>query len=409
MNPTSDELPCDDSAVSAPPPGPSERPRTLFVHVPKSGGTTLDGIFRDHYVGTPLYPSLWGTKFGDVLAQINDPANAYVGGHYPLAAFQADSFDVKVTTLRNPLDIIYSRLSFANKIANEPPEHRSPAEVAGRKKRVYEPFYTPHFDLERLTIDSNYGIALGLQQYVGLCSVDEVIAELETFDHVLDFDRLDDEIKALLIEKGFFPYRDIPKKRAYSYVPDRERADRLLCDFDRSFYEIASRQFRDIPGDIESRYEQYRADYCEARGIDLQVHQGRSLDLRGPVGSGWFNVEASDKGTPFRWSEDRHATVEIPVAQAGVYGVYLYLTPAVIEGFRLTACTTLGARTFPVTKVGDNGVQVYAALVATTSHDWIQFEINIDKSSGDTSVPKHGDVRSLGVALGHAYIIRHPG
>lgn len=384
------------------------RSRTLFIHVPKSGGTTLDCMFRDHFYDTPLYPTLDSNQFGLHLSQINDPANWYVGGHYPVNTVDINRFDCKITTLRDPLDVICSSISFANKISNLPAESPSQTELQGKRMAIYEKYYTPYFDTERYCIDLGYGIAQGLQHYVGNCDIQEVLEHTRKFNYVFDFRRLDDEIKYFLIQNHYFPYYSIYKKRAYRYQPDYERAKHLLTDFDQRFYQIASSQFRPIPDDIETRYQQYRDYYCKTRGLALQIHQSKNLDLRGPIGSGWFNVEKSERGTAFRWSEDRHATIEIPVAQAGLYAVYLYLTPSDIDGFKLRIRTTQNERSFPITQISDNGVQLYKAFVFTRSHDWIHVDIDIDKQKPGGSVPGHGDVRSLGVALGHAYIVRHP-
>ena len=87
--------------------------------------------------------------------------------------------------------------------------------------------------------------------------------------------------------------------------------------------------------------------------------------------------------------------------------MYLYVTPADIEAFTITASTTLGAQTFPVAKLAERGVQLFKVLVTTSSHDWIHIDIDIVKKSGAKELPADGDVRSLGVALGHAYIVRH--
>ena len=385
-----------------------DRLKTLLVHVPKSGGTTLDCIFRDHFCDTPLYPPVGPNKLGDVLDQLNAPDNRYVGGHYPIGAVNFDSFDCKVTILRNPLDIICSRLSFQNKLANAPQESLTPLELSGRKMQVYERYFSPRFDRERCKIDARAGMFQGVQQYVVTSDMQEICEQVVKFDYVIDFAKLDDEIKFFIISNKFFPYRSIEKKRAYSYEPDRNRARKLLCEFDHHFYETASLLFRRVPSDIKSRYEQYRSDYCESQGLSLQVHQGHSIDLRGPIGSGWFNVEIAEHGEPFRWSENLHATVEIPVARAGLYRVQLYVTASAVEGFRLTASTTRELRTFPVIEERIGGVRVFTTMVTTGSHDWIHVDIGIDKSTRDSSLPENGDVRPLGISLGRVYIVSNP-
>ena len=54
-----------------------------------------------------------------------------------------------------------------------------------------------------------------------------------------------------------------------------------------------------------------------------------------------------------------------------------------------------------------NGVQLFKVLVTTSSHDWIHIDIAIVKKSGASAPPARADLRSLGVALGSAYIVRH--
>lgn len=407
MKPLAQQPPHDDAAA-AHPQAANGRPKTLFIHVPKSGGTTLDSIFRDHFFDTPLHAPVGPNKLGGVLDQLRDPRNRYVGGHYPVGTVQVDAFERKVTILRNPLDVICSRLSFKNKLANAPPEALSPLELAGRELRIYEKYFSPRFDIEACKSDARMGVFRGLGSYVSTCAFQEVVEQIDRFDDVLDFARLDDGIKRFLIENGYFPYQRIQRKRAYAYEPDHERAKKLLWEFDQRFYDAASTRFRRIPGDIETRYEQYRADYCETQGLSLPVLEARTLDLRGPIGSGWYNVETSERGSPFRWSEDRHATVEIPVAHAGVYEVRLSVTASVVDDFRLTARTTLEPRAFPVTESRSEGARVFTARVVTRSHDWIHLEIALERTAASADVPQEGDVRPLGVVLGNVHIARQP-
>jgi hypothetical protein len=399
-------LPAD--AVPAHPQAAPGRPKVVFIHVPKSGGTTLDTIFRDHFFDTPLYPPVGPNKLGGVLDQLRDPRNRYVGGHYPVGTVPLDAFDRKVTIVRSPLDVICSRLSFKNKLANAPPEALSPLELAGATLRIYEKYFSPCFEVERCKSDARQGVFQGLGSYVPTCAFQEVVDQVYAFDDVLDFARLDEGIKCFLIENGYFPYRSIQKKRAYAYEPDYERARKLLSEFDERFYAAARERFRTIPSDVELRYEQYRADYCRTRGLSLQVHEERRLDLRGPIGSSWFNVETSEEGKPFRWSEDRHATVEIPVAQAGIYDVTLSVTASAVDDVLLTACTTLEPRAFPVTESRTAGAQVFTAQVVTRAHDWIHLAFDLQRSAATTAVPQEGDVRALGVVLGDVRVARRP-
>jgi hypothetical protein len=384
-----------------------ERVKTLFVHVPKSGGTTLDCIFRDHFYDTPLYPLIGPEGFGLHLARINHPDNWYVGGHIPVATINGNQFKNKVTILRDPLETICSSLSFFNKIYNLPENHKFDHENNGQKMAIFEKYYTQYFDTKRYLIDLNYGVGQGLDTYIDKATINEVIENTNKFNYVFDFANLNSEIQHFIIDNNYFPYYAIDKKRHYAYQPDFARAKMLLNQFDEEFYQALRSRFRHIPENIQTRYQQYREDYCKNKGIKLEVRQGKQLNLRCAIGSGWFNVEHSDLGNAFRWSEDKNASLEIPIASAGLYAIYLYITPGDVENFQLDISTLVNEHKFTAIKVVDSGIQIFKAFVFTRSHDWIHINIDI---YGKKSKPAGGnsDVRSLGIALGHVYISRQP-
>jgi len=398
------------ASENAPMPGPREwsRRSTLFIHVPKTGGTTLDSIFRDHYHATPLLPSTPFNLFGKYLNKFNDPDYKYIGGHYPLSTIDSTRFDFRVTVLREPLEGISSGISYMNKSAGLPPETLTDSERSGLKALTYQKFFTTHFDTERYLIDLHYGIDKGMRNYLFDCAVGEAFENIKKFTHVFDFNNFSGEVKRFIIQQGYFPYFQIEKKRGYSYRPDHARAKPLLSEFDEHFHRLSCSLLKKVPDDIDAQYEYYRENYCRTRGLALRLHEGRRLDLRMPLGSGWHHAERSDQGHPFRWSESTGATIEIPIAAAGLYAVYLYINPADVTDLQLSVFTLLHRQEFKSRLIHEQGVWVYEILVSTRAHEWIHIGMDLQKVAGGSPSQQSIDARGLGVTLGNVYVCRHP-
>lgn len=109
------------------------RPSTLlFVHIPKTAGTTFQSILRKLYSEPDrceLYPSWWVAKKGLELRPKREPFRA-VGGHFTygvhtkpeIRPFLEDDIHY-VTFLRDPVDRIVS--TFNHLINSDFPEHRA--------------------------------------------------------------------------------------------------------------------------------------------------------------------------------------------------------------------------------------------------------------------------------------------
>lgn len=399
------------SAVPQPSPMPDaswSRQATLFIHIPKTGGTTLDAIFRDHYFDAPLLPSTPFDLFGKYIDKFNDPSYPYIGGHYPISTIDIARFDRKITVLRDPVASISSGISYINKLNGVPQEALTDTEKSGLPALSYKKFFTTHFDTERYLIDLGYDVAKGMRNYLFDCAASAAVENIRRFTHVFDFEHFDGEVKRFIIEQRYFPYAEIGKKRQYAYRPDHARARPLLSEFDDQFHRLSTALLKKVPGNIDILYEQYREEYCKYRGLALRVHEGRRLDLRMPLGMGWHHVERSGPDACFRWSEPDAATIEIPVAAAGLYAVYLYVIPADVKNLQISMSTTLHPRRFEATLVNENNIVIYQSFVFTRAHDWIRVAIDMPDSAGAPSRTDSIDVRERGIILGNVYICRHP-
>lgn len=380
---------------------------TLFIHVPKTGGTTLCSILQDHYYNVPQLPHAAPADLGVYISKLNDPIYPFIGGHFPVSTICVERFEHKITVLRDPVDIISSAISFVHKVRNLPEDSLLQAEQEGAPICNFKIFFSLHFDTHRYKLDFDAGLADPFSQYISECTVIEAIEGLKKFTHVFDFSSLDGEIKRYIIERDFFPYSQISKKRRYAYLPDYERARKSLSEFDQSFYALGKEMFRELPKNIDSIYEQYRADYCREKGVELQIFEGKMLDLRAPIGIGWHSVDTSSHGTPFRWSEPSEATVEIPVRIAGTYAVVLFINPAKVSHLKIRAKTILSPRNFEVQLIHEKSMIVCQLFVVTRSHDWIHIDLTMEEEIA-TPCLAQTDVRELGLVLSGISISRQP-
>lgn len=372
---------------------------TLFIHVPKTGGTTLNSIFQDHYYNAPQLPHEGVLDLGKHISKLNDHAYPYIGGHYPLATVDANRFDYKITILREPIELIASAISYVQKLQHLPKDVLLQSEIDGTPIFIFKLFFSIEFDTEKYKQDFASDTATRLIEYFKECTADEAVARLKSFTHVFDFTRLDDEIKYFLIEQNFFPYSQISKKRSYPYQPDKDRARRSLDSFDDDFYRLGKAFFRKIPENIEYLYQRYRENYCKENGLKLNVFAGKWLDLRGPIGTGWHAAERSSDGVFFRWSESQYATIEIPIAEPGIYALIVNVNPAELTGLQISVKTVIQSRTFASNLIREEGLIKCQSFINLKSYDWVQVEINMEKEQSEASLSVESDQRELGLVL----------
>lgn len=410
MKSNNPSLVADDGTKCPPANGEFSFPRALFIHIPKSGGTTLDSILADHYSSLPIARNIQFSSSIELFSVLDRMEIRYVSGHFPVSMADVNGFDKKITIIRNPLDVLCSVISFSEKTGIHVPRLSS-ALAEGVKFEIYREYFSVDFDFDRFVIDKNYGVASGYLDYTEKCGVFEAVNAIAGFDTVLDFNCLDEGIKAMIMSEGFFPYSAIARNRSYNYLPDYECGRKLLSEFDEYFYANICSRFVGVSEDIGILYDRYKESYCKQKGISLEVYQGVSIDLRGPIGVGWNNFEVSERGAPFRWSETSNPTIELPIVNAGSYVVYFYWFRGQAKDIRFRISTLIGEGTFVPTIVRDNELCICRCFVSLHSPDWIYANLDIDKYSDaerQSTNQSSFDRRSLGIILGNVYIRRVP-
>jgi hypothetical protein len=383
-------------------------PRTLFVHIPKSGGTTLDSIISDQYLSLSIARNIQFSSSVSSFLEIDKVENCYVSGHFPVSIVDLEKFERKITIIRNPIDILCSVISFTEKMGIQVPR-LSAALEGGGKYEIYREYFSTNFDFGRFKIDKNYGMVSGYSDYIEKSSVCEALDTLDKFNIILDFNRLDDGIKTMIMSYGFFPYSNIARNRFYDYQRDYESAIKLLSDFDEYFYSKINSRFAVIADNIALLYDQYKESYCKEAGISLEVYEGLSVDLRGPIGLGWNNFEISELGAAFRWSETANPTIELPIAIAGSYMLYFYWLRGHAKNVTFRISTLIGEIIFVPTIITDGEVCICRCYVTLNSPDWIYAKLEIEECNGSERQSMRSssvDIRSLGIVLGNVYIRR---
>lgn len=384
--------------------------RTLFVHCPKTGGTTLDSVLAANYAAWPMSRSLrFGFNKSD-LPEIAKAETRYVSGHFPASIVDLGTFDDKLTILRSPLDLVCSTISFMGQVMDVHPRVLRALET-GSRLEIYREYFSANFDLGRYLIEREYGLASDFFEYAEDCQPEDSVLLLKDFNRILDFDKLEAEIKHLIIDLDFVPYASIPRIRSYRYEPDYETGRRLLSDFDERFYELMRSRFIGRLDGINSRYESYQAQYCANRGISLGVFQGRIVSLSKPIGMGWHNVELSELGLPFVWSDSLTPTIELPVANAGAYVLYIYVQNILSRKLNLKISTLIGQSTFPIEVVQRDRLSIYKSCMTLPAADWIHCKFEVEDVA-EAAVPPNGSVsldeRHRGIILVNAYLKRIP-
>lgn len=382
--------------------------KTLMLHIPKTGGTTLDYVLRDSFYNKNSVTNLQPTSaIGDFI-KMNDDSNLYVTGHIPFGAIKQEKFENKITIIRNPIDTLISIISFAKKI-NQADELNKLIQNK-EKYPLYSPYFSSGFEFDRFITEKNYGLQISSYiNHFDNCSAENLLKNLKNFNYILDFSKLDLEIKRLIIAEGLFPYSDIPNKRNYKYTPDKETAREILSRFDIEFYEKVQSLFVPIPEDIDLQYENYKKEYCSKSGIDLKLYESMTLNLSGPVGVGWHNAEKNENGVPFRWSESKQSTVEIPFSDAGDYTVHIYIKNPNNYLIKTSAKSLISTDQILITEDSIHDIRSFKFRIRIQSPDLvlINFETIIDESLQNEQLSSFiGDKRTLYFVIGEVIIRR---
>ncbi|MBL8306874.1 MAG: hypothetical protein JNM33_09275 [Rubrivivax sp.] len=356
---------------------------TLLVHIPKTGGTTLDDILGEEFDPDLALRRVQHDSGIDQWERLQDPRFQYVSGHFSSGAIDFARFEHRITVLRPPLEQIASTLRYSETYFPDSESVRL-TRLGAWRHDIFGLYFAPGFDLLRYIAERQYGVAVWLHDYADPCTLNGALETLERFNRVLNFHQLESEIKRLIMELGLTPRADLPRHRSYRYEPDLERAQALLTDFDTSFYKRAQKRFRKLPADIDLAYERYREGFCAARGLRIEPLASAELPLFQPIGQGWHPAERLENGRVFRWASRVDPGLDLAIAQPGTYVVTAYVHPHQCTGLGLRAAGEFSGAKAAVEVSERQGVTVLRARVVLPRADWLRLSFSSEKAGAET-------------------------
>lgn len=376
---------------------------TFFLHIPKTGGTSIDSLLAAAF---DPERSLRGLQMSSAVRHWSRPEHEnfeYLSGHVPAGCVDLDRFGRRITVLRPPREMLASFCQYSRRISGAR-NFLDELAASGRQYAAYHEYFAPAFDRDRFVTEMRYGVPLAQHSYAEPCSVPQALETLARFDEVLDFTRLDHEAMRLVMEGELFPPAAMPRRRQHAYPAASAAsaaAEALLSPFDIEFYDAARERFRPLPGDIEARYALYRQRWTQAHGIWLEPARGLAIDLREPVGSGWLDAERSELGDTFRWAVTPRATLELPLARPGRYVLRLYVHPQRVQGlcadWQLVATGSQGV----LRREDRQSVTILEAAFEAGEPGWLEvrFDGEVPAESADLATEVDARAFILGRAL----------
>lgn len=357
----------------------------FLLHIPKTGGTSVDAILGESFPAHATLRGLGGTGNLRHWYKIDSDSIQYLSGHIPAAAVDLDRFEHRITIFRSPAECLGSLLRYSKSYF--------PADTLREQLRasrepfsIYWPYFSPEWDAVRFKTELAYGVNGNIGVYGSDCSVADAASILGRFTRVLDFRNLAAEILRLVIEYKLFPRDTAPHLREVSSPLESPATQNLVSHFDEALYERAKTLFRPVPSDFKSSYDQYRRNYSTANGLNIVSGTSVELDLNAPLGNGWWEPEQSDLGSTFRWAISTRPTLHIPIATAGTYCLRIYLKPMEATSLRATVTSAVNGETRNMEHEPMNGVSVLRASIVAADSDWLDVRFDCNQATADNQI-----------------------
>lgn len=199
-----------------------DKDKLCFIHVPKSGGTTLFKLFENNEIG-----------------QIHKAA------HYPISILCPPSDFDYLTILRNPVDRVVSYYSMVKREGKYYPH--------GEYSDNYKLFLENCWEVnDQLTLYMAGVNCIDIAKNKNFNFVNEEIFEtakknLDNFKHVLFFDKLEEDIDNFFKNEYDIRLKEIPNERKFDYSKVISEEDRKLIEahnkYDILLYQYAKDKY----------------------------------------------------------------------------------------------------------------------------------------------------------------------
>ena len=194
-----------------------DKDKLCFIHIPKSGGTTLFKLFKNNEIG-----------------QIHKPA------HYPISILCPPSDFNYLTILRNPIDRVVSYYNMVKREGRNYPH--------GEYSDNYRLFLENCWEVNNQVTLYIAGInCVDIAKNKDFNLVNEEIFEtaknnLNNFKNILFFDKLEEDIHNFFKNEYDIHLKEIPNERKFNYSKVISEEDRKLIE-EHNKYDILLYQY----------------------------------------------------------------------------------------------------------------------------------------------------------------------
>ena len=295
--------------------------RLYFIHVPKTGGTTLRLLLEQQLATNEIYPFRHQKHANAAIEQ------SLVSGHfsYSFCKNRDPEFEraFKITILRDPVE---RYLSFLRAKKKADPSLTS-------LESVFELRRAPHGKYSMGLIDNALCRQLAKNPHLTgealLTSAKEALLE---FDEIIFYDHYSEEVSLLFERLGIdLPQEEIPWLNATTPEPVSQKLleeVKSLNELDRELYTYAKAHYVKR----ENKYELRTQSYKELLSPKNEIHYTFDQPLNG---HGWtyrdlFDLSRIERPI-FRWVTDSPAVIYFFLEEGLDYDVYFTARPIVSE------------------------------------------------------------------------------
>ncbi len=367
----------------------STSPRLFHLHIPKTGGTSLNAFLEQHYAVNQILPAKFfgppaeAVAVEDVTQQIAAARlRSLVHGHYSYDIWRRLFADyIPITVLREPRSRVVScyvdwRTKSAENLADAPREERELAQQARRLPlaqllELDDPMVRRWFiNAQCRQLSGGTGAAADAPSDHRMLR--DAIDHLDTIEFIGVSELLDVFAALLAREFGWANPEHAPRlnqstdrQETIALSPDDLAAVEQATTLDRELYSAALNRFSKLTRSAIARAPETAIDRepsIELVGATTQIDIDMSMPIRG---RGWHEREGGGREPIWRWTgPGRQSTIELPLMGGRWWRITFHVISVIHEDILQGVHVLVGSRSLDVKHTTEEGdVRAFAAVV----------------------------------------------